>query len=201
MSLPGDMDRQQLSRVADDLREAFSERGHRIDVALDADPAFGSGHSRSSLMRDLVMDSVARSASQVGIPFEPVNGSGREFLGQRHRYRVRRARRDAMDNLVVHVSSESSLGVEEEPTLFPMENWIFGWITNADGLISEMFIAEILGISPGSPGRLVLGEALALGSDGPFGGGFNPSDEDLDLGPDYGAENDEDDGEEGALGA
>jgi hypothetical protein len=194
MSSPSELERQRLDGIADDLREAFSERGHHVDVALDADPAFGSGRSRSSLMNDLVMEAVARSAGRAGVFFQPINGTGRELIGERHRYRVRRAKRDLKGNLVVTVSSESSLGFEEEPSLFPMGNWIFGWISDADGLIAEVIAAEILGVLPGSPGRLVLGNVLALGSGGPFGGGFKPAEEDLDL--DLGDEE-----EEGGLGA
>jgi hypothetical protein len=197
MSLPSEVERQRLDWIADDLREAFGERGHRVDVALDADPAFGSGRSRSSLMSDLVMDAVSRSASKVGVGFQSVNGTGREFIGEGHRYRIRRAKRDGTDDLVITVSSESSLGMEEEPTLFPRENWVFGWIANAEGLIAEVLAAEIVGILPGSPGRLVLGGVLALGSGGPFGGGFIPSEEnDLDLGLE-----DEDEDDAGGLGA
>jgi hypothetical protein len=195
MSPPSDLERQRLDRIADELREAFSERGYRVDVALEADPAFGSGRSRSSLMNDLVLETVSRSASKLGVYFQPVNGTGRELIGERHRYRIRRAKRDAKEDLIVTVSSESSLGMEEEPTLFPLTSWIFGWITNADGLIDEVIAAEILGILPGSPGRLLLGNVLHLGSDGPFGGGFRPAEEDLDLG-DEGEGREEDDADE-----
>lgn len=194
MSSPSEVERQRLDGIADDLREAFSERGHRVDVALDADPAFGSGCSRSSLTRDLVMETISRSASKVGVYFRPVNGAGRELIGENHRYRIRRAKRDATYGLAVTVSSESSLALEEEATLFPQENWVFAWITNTEGLIAEVLVAEILGTLPGSPGRLVLGDALPLGSGGPFGGGFTPTEEDLDLGLD-----DEDDAD--GLGA
>lgn len=193
MSSPSDVERERLDCIADELREAFSERGHRVDVALDADPAFGSGRSRSSLMNDLVLEAVSRAASRVGVYFQPVNGTGRELIGVQHRYRIRRAKRDASGNLTIAVSSESSLGLREEPTLYPMDNWVFGWITNAEGLIAEVLAAEVLGILPGTPGRLILGNVLALGSGGPVGGGFIPADEDLDLGLD--GENE--DGEDG----
>ena len=197
MSSPSDVERERLDFIAAELREAFSERGYRVDVALEADEAFGSGSSRSSLMRDLVMDAVSRSASRVGdIYFRPVNGAGRELVGARHRYRIRRAKRDAEDNLIIEVSSESTLVLEEEPTLFSMENWIFGWVSNAEGLIAEVIAAEVLGVRPGSPGRLILGDVLALGSGGPTGGGFTPADEDLDLGL-----GEEDEGGESGLGA
>lgn len=197
MSSPSDVERDRLDFIAAELREAFSERGYRVDVALEADEAFGSGSSRSSLMRDLVMDAVSRSASRVGdIYFRPVNGAGRELVGARHRYRIRRAKRDAEDNLIVEVSSESTLVLEEESTLFSIENWIFGWVSNAEGLIAEVIAAEVLGVHPGSPGRLIFGDVLTLGSGGPTGGGFTPADEDLDLGL-----GEEDEGGESGLGA
>jgi hypothetical protein len=194
MSSPSDVERRRLDHVADELREAFNERGHRVDVALEADPAFGSGRSRSSLMSDLVMDTVSRAAAEIGgVYFHTVNGTGRELVGERHRYRIRRARRDASDDLVIVVSSDSTLGLEEDPTLFPLDNWVFGWIANEQGLIAEVFVARVRGILQGTPGKLALGEVLALGSGGPDGGGFMPADEDLDLGFDDVNE----DGEEG----
>ena len=197
MSSPSDVERERLDFIAAELREAFSERGYRVDVALGADEAFGSGRSRSALMRDLVMDAVSRSASKVGgIYFHPVNRAGHELVGERHRYRIRRAKRDAEDNLIIEVSSDSSLALEEEPTLYSIENWIFGWVSNAEGLIAEVIAAKVLGVRPGSPGRLILGDVLALGSGGPTGGGFTPADEDLDLGL-----GEEDEGGESRLGA
>jgi hypothetical protein len=199
MSLPGEVERQRLDWIADDLRETFNERGHRVDVALDADPAFGSGHSRSALMRDLVMDAIAQSARQACLTFKPVNGSGRELVGERHRYRIRRAKADLTGVPVIAISSESSLVLEEEPTLFPMKNWVFGWISNVEGLITDIFVAEICGILPGTPGQLILGPIIPLGTDGPVGDGFTPTDEDLDLG--LGEVDEEDEGEAGDLGA
>jgi hypothetical protein len=199
MSRPSDLECQRLDCIADELREAFSERGHHVDVALDADPAFGSRKSRSSLMSDLAMEAIARSASRVGgIDFLTVNGPGRELRGMQHRYRIRHAKRDSGSNLVIEVSSDSSLGLEEEPTLFPVESWVFGWVTNEQGLIAEVIAAEVLGVRPGSPGRLILGNDLPLGSGGLPGGGFTPADEDLDLGLED--EDEDEDGEEG-LGA
>jgi hypothetical protein len=199
MSLPGEVERQRLDWIADDLREAFNERGHRVDVALDADPAFGSGLSRNALMRDLVMDTVALAASQAGISFKPVNGSGRELAGEMHRYRIRRAKADSTGVPIIAISSESSLVLEEEPSLFPMENWVFGWISDADGLIADIFVAEVCGIRPGTPGQLILGSIVPLGTDGPVGDGFTPTNEELDLGLDE--DGDLDEGEEGGLGA
>lgn len=184
MSLPSDGERRQLDEIAFDLREEFEQRGYRVGVALGADPAFGSGDARSALERDLVREVLGRSSSRVGMGYRAVHGRGRELVGEHHRYRVRRARLDAAGSPIITVSAESSLGVEEEPTLFPSESWVFGWIMGGDGLIADLFVAPILGIEPGSPGRLILGHALPLGSGSPFDGGFTPSDEDLDLGED-----------------
>lgn len=199
MSLPSDAERLRLDAIALDLRETFAERGHHVDTALEADPAFDSGDARSALMRALVKETLGRAASIVGgVAYQSVNGSGRELVGERHRYRVRKATRNASGDLVITASSESSLGVEEEPSLFPLEQWVFGWIPDGDGLIAEVFVAEVLGIASGSgPGQLILGHALPLGGGTPFGGGFTPSEEDLDLG-----EDDEDtSGAAGAIGA
>ena len=66
MSSPSDVECERLDFIAAELREAFSERGYRVDVALEADEAFGSGSSRSSLMRDLVMDAVLTFRKQGG---------------------------------------------------------------------------------------------------------------------------------------
>jgi hypothetical protein len=77
-----------------------------------------------------------------------------------------------------------------------MENWVFGWVSNAEGLIAEVIAAEVLGVRPGSPGRLILGDVLTLWSGGPTGGEFTPADEDLDLGL-----GEEDEGGESGLGA
>lgn len=108
MSLPSSVERQQLDEIAFDLRETFVERGHRVEVALDVDSSFGSGTSRSSLRRDLVMETVSRSASRLGLSFRRVNGNGRELFGDRHRYRVRKATLDSEGKPIVTVSSESA---------------------------------------------------------------------------------------------
>ena len=194
MSLPSAAERRLLDQVADDLRETFAERGHKVDVALDADPAFGSGMTCSSLRRDLVLHVLELSASRLGLSFRAVNGAGRELVGERHRFRILQAKRNTNGQLVVLVSSDSALIQEEDESLFPMESWVLCWVRGADGLIAEVFAAKIVGYRPGRPNRLKLGEMLTLGSGEPLDGGFTPADEDLDVFDD----DDEDAGDVGA---
>lgn len=160
----------------------FAERGHRVDVAMEADPAFGSGWSRSAVTRDLVLDAVSGAASRTGLDFRPVNGSGRElrsFSGATdRRYRVRRARRQTDGTLIISASAESALATSED-SLLDVEQWAFAWISSSSGLIEEVLIAEVLGVAEGRPGHLVLGRTIGLdGSDMPSAG-FRPADEGL----------------------
>jgi len=172
-----------LHAVADELHEVFSERGHRVDVALHADPAFGSGWSRSALTRDLVLDSVGAAASHVGLDFRPVNGIGRELRnlsrGVDRRYRVLRARRTGIGEIRVMCSTESALADDELP-LYQEEPWVFAWIPTQDGLIAEILIAEITGYHEGQPGYLDLGTPIPLGGEHAPPSGFQPTEEPLE---------------------
>ncbi|MFC5289155.1 hypothetical protein ACFPM7_19060 [Actinokineospora guangxiensis] len=180
MSRPSDAELQQLDAIAVDLKETFEERGHRVALAMAADDAFTSGNSRSALMRDLAIDAVTLSASRNGLPFRQVLGGGHELLGRQHTYRLRKARHDAT-GFVITASNESGLVSEEEPSLFPMEKWVLGWVPDDLGSVAEVFTAAVLGIEEGRPGRLVLGSAIALGTRDPISGGFTPTDEGLDF--------------------
>jgi len=183
MSQLGSQEIRLLSQVADELREVFSERGYRVDVAMDADPSFGSGWSRAALTRDLVVDAVSVAASRVGVDFRPINGIGRElrFLSADvdRRYRVRRGRRRSSGGLLIQASSDSALASVER-SLFDTEQWAFVWTLSPDGLIGEVLVAEVTGYVDGSPGHLELGRMVALGASGAYGGEFLPADEGLD---------------------
>lgn len=188
MSLPSAGERLGLNRIADELHETFSARGHQVGKALDVDPAFGkrSGHSKTYLERDLVLEAVDVAGSQTGLPMRSVKGGGYEIVGGRHRYRILRGRRSAEGELVVLVGSDSTLILEEDDGLFPLESWIFCWVRGEAAQVAEIVAAEIQGKRPGIPGRLILGPGLSLGSGGPSDRGFVPSDEDLDLGDEEG---------------
>jgi hypothetical protein len=181
MSRPSDAELQQLEAIAVDLKETFDERGYRVALAMEVDPAFTSGNSRSALMRDLAIDAVTVAASRIGLPFRQVTGGGHELVGEQHTYRLRRAKRDP-SGLVIMVSADSSLIAEEEPTLFPMHRWVLGWVADGTDSIPEVFVAHAIAKEPGRPGRLILGPVIPLGTRDPIGGGFTPTDEGLDFG-------------------
>lgn len=196
MSHPSETELDQMNYIANELREVFAERGHRVDEAMETDPAFGSGWARSAVTRDLVVAAVSEAASRIGIDFRPVNGIGREF---RHldntidrRYRLRRAKRAVDGDLIVTANSESAV-CGEVGSLFTQESWTFLWTLDGDGQIDEILLAQVSGYVEGSPGRLKLGEMITLAGSAPTTGGFVPVDEDLD---DFG---DEDEGDLGTI--
>jgi hypothetical protein len=184
MSQPTQEEVRLLGRIADELREVFAERGYRVDVAMETDPAFGSGRSRSSMTRDLVVDAVTFAASRCGVDHRAVNGDGRElrYLAGSidRRYRLRKARRTTDGSLLITSSAASALAVDED-TLFIEETWTFAWTLTSDGMIDEVLIAEVVGYVEGNPGYLKLGRVIPLGGSGEPSGGFRPADEDLDI--------------------
>ncbi len=198
MSQPSALLVERLRRVAHDLAEVFDERGYRVDTAMEADPSFGSGTARSAVARDLAVEAVSRAASQHGLDFRPVNGSGREFRclesGTDRRFRLKRARPTADGGYLIVANSASALAVSED-SLFPEENWVFGYVIGEDHVIVDIFIAPVRGFEEGRPGRLVLGPCIELLTEHPPVGEFRPSDEPLE-----GFEDDEQD-ESGEFGS
>lgn len=187
MTQPTDRELNCLGQIADELVEVVAERGYRVDVAMDVDPAFGSGSSRSSVMRDLVSDAVVSCAGRLGVDSRPIRGGGRELRtltdAVDRRYRLRRGRRSAEGQLVVTANSESSLAIDaDEESMFGVEPWAFVWVLSAEGLIEEVLAAEVIGYEEGRPGQLVFGRLIHLGGGAgdPKQRGFVPSEEGLE---------------------
>lgn len=201
MSQDSDQAVSQLRHVAHELKETFEERGYRVDSALEADPAFGSGTSRSALARDLAVGAASAAASQIGLDFRPVHGIGREFRcqvdGVDRRYRLLRAKRRSDGEYVLYVNGASSI-LTEEATLFPEERWVLGYTLSQDLYVEDVFVAPVLGVEGELPGRLLLGAVTQLltHQPPPLVGGFQPTDEELD-----GFERDADEDEEGETGS
>jgi hypothetical protein len=180
-----------LDRIATELYETTAERGHNVDTALETDPAFGSGRSRSSLLRDLVIATIDIAASvDQHADFRPVNGAGRELrfgLDEvDRRFRVVRGPRTAHGELRVPVNGESTLTTEPPSrSLFGFEQWAFIWEAGSNCIVHSAHAARVVDVVFGHPGYMVLADVLHLGgsSDGGgfptarFGGG---GDDDLD---------------------
>ncbi|MDL9978596.1 hypothetical protein [Microbacterium candidum] len=168
----------QLKDVAFEVREVFGERGYRISSAIRQDRAFHtSSRPRSELTRSLVSDAVRAGAARVGMDFELARGGAvqiRVDAGSRYQIvRVKRATRLMTGEPVIVANSASSWGAINEELLWPEEPWVFGYVAEGDW-IEELFVAEVLGVTPGAPGRLILGAETVLGEgNGPSsGGGF-----------------------------
>lgn len=180
MSSLSEFELARFRRVAEELRETFSERGYRVDAAMEVDPAFGSGRSRSALRRDLIVETTQEVASRVGLDFRQVKGGGRELRTLTgttdRRFRMRAARRQSDGDLRVDSSSDSVFA-QEENSLWWNEHWVFGWTIGDDDQLDEIFVAEVIGRVDGNPGYLVFGELHHLGGETPPSTGtFLPDD-------------------------
>jgi hypothetical protein len=179
---------EQLHSIADEVREVLEARGHRVDIAMDADVAFDRGHCQSSLTRGLVESAVEQAAIRVGMPRISVRGGGVELSYvegfEDRRYRLRKATRLFDGTLDVPANSESGLtpagvGPDELP-LIEIRQWVFAVMIGDDRTVEEVVAARVTGAIEGNPGRLVFGEEVALGrAYGPMPAGFKPTDEGL----------------------
>ncbi|PVY28357.1 hypothetical protein [Williamsia muralis] len=191
-----------LDQLANDIRETFDDRGHRIEQAISHDPAFRKNRkSQSSLGRDLFVDATELGSHRLGLNYRVVNGNASEvvlLVGDVYRYfRVRKAKWNAdVDDFEV-IGEESILTIEDaEEGLYGAERWILGYTATDDEMVEKIFVARVLGVSGESVSRLVLGPATLLGTAGatpPGGGGFSPPDED-DLGFDDDMDQDDEEG-------
>lgn len=168
-----------VGRVAFEIREVLEARGHHVTAALDHDEAFRRrGTSKSSLVRDLVVDGFARGASSVGFDLDTPKGGSQQFRvsmdGRIGLFRLRRAERYG-HTFRIPTNSSSTWGQIDEDTLMAEDPYVFGFTVD-DDMLGELFIAHVDDIVYGSPGHLVLGEAhiFAPGTGSP-GSGFAPS--------------------------
>lgn len=191
-----------MQQIANTLREVFSARGYRVSAALDLDPAFRrSRRSESSLVRDLVLDTIERATLQAGVGCIPVQGGGLDVAiivdNVDRRYRVRKATRDqdSGDYVVLQGTDAIMTVTEADPDgLFPIQRWLFGYTVDAEGYLDRIFEARVIRLTDEKMPRLVLSQVHEFEPPleaGPSGGGFTPAAED-DLGWD------EDEGEDNA---
>lgn len=194
-----------MHRLADELRETFSDRGHAIEKAVRADRAFTrTRRSQSSLVRDLVLDGVETATAKVGLGCIPVVGGSRDvqaFIGDADcRFRVLKAaiRPDSVGYEIVASSDAIMTITEAEPdALYRTERWVLGYTVDADGILVQIFAAKVYGLTSDAVPRLILGPVTELGMrvipPSP-NGGFHPADEDELEGMDDFDEGEEDGG-------
>lgn len=187
---------ERMHQLAVEIRETFEERGFRIGQAIELDPSFSSTRRpQSSLGRALVLNSIEEAASRISLGYKSVRGGGCDIIdvvdtAERH-FRVRKAELDAdTGDYKIIAPSESIMVVESEPdSLLPVQRWVLGYTVDDDGLVVDIFAAQVLGITDDTVPVLVLGPVTPLGVGGfatpPSGGGFQPADED-DLGGELG---------------
>ena len=88
-----------LHQLADEIHEAFSERGHKIETAVQADPAFRRTKvPQSSMARGMVLHAIDCSVGRLGLQTIGCAGGGYDVqeLGGTvdRRFRVRKAEKD-----------------------------------------------------------------------------------------------------------
>jgi hypothetical protein len=182
---------EEMHRLADEIREVFDERGHKIAQATRLDPAFTrSRRPQSALGRDLFLDTAERMASRLALGWRPVGGGGSDVValidGVERRFRILKATSDPESgDLVIVCRSDSILTVADtEPDdLVPVEQWVLGYTVDDQGVVVQIFAARVLGLTESAVPRLRLGAVTFLGTcqTPEPGGRFVPPDED-DLG-------------------
>jgi len=190
---------ERLHSFAMDIRETFDERGHHIDGALDHDPSFRrSKRGRSALTRELISSAFERSAPNAMLHCRPGPGGSLEVYEEiANGYAALRLRgaRISGGEIIIRANSASAWGGIDEDALLREYPYVFAYIMNKDGSL-EIFVAEVLDVEEGKPGRLILGNELILGRPtSAQSSGFLP-DEDDSL-PGF-EDEDEDLGEESA---
>ncbi|WGX98078.1 hypothetical protein [Nocardioides sp. L-11A] len=195
-----------MHRLADEIREVFSDRGHNIDKATSLDPAFRRSRGpQSALSRNLVLDTIEETAGRFGIGVIPVSGGGCDLQllvdDADRRFRVRKATKvvdeeTETETFDVIVDSPAILDITdaEIESLWRHERWIFGYTTDDGGIVDDIFAARAVRVTGDVIFKLVLADVTLLGLAGfsPDGDRFIPDDED-DL-PGFDSDRDDDTG-------
>lgn len=190
-----------LHQVADEMTEIWSERGHNVGTALGADRAFKvDNRPRSALSLSLLRNAFAAGASRAGVQCDPVRGGALELHASTAVdfavIRLRKALRRRGGSVSVIANRGSTWGGFNEEALIAETPYVFAYMLDDDQRLT-MFIAEVLDVTDGNPGELVLGPRTALGSSpGPSDGGFKPDEDDALPGFDeFDSEDDEGEGD------
>jgi hypothetical protein len=182
---------ERMHRLAGDIREAFSDRGYKIEQAIQSDHAFGrTRHPQSTMVRSLVLDAIEHSAARIGLGIVPVVGGGydvQDVVGMAdRRFRVLKAvkNRETGEYEIVCKSDAVLTITDAEPeSIFTHERRVLAYTVDDAGMVVDIFSAPVEGITDDIVPRLRIGPITPLGSALPFNpeSGFQPNDDD-DLG-------------------
>ncbi|GAA3666045.1 hypothetical protein FB459_1140 [Yimella lutea] len=199
-----------MHQLADCILEAFSERGHKIEKAVQSDRAFRrTRRPQSSMGRELVLSTIDERATGLGLGRIPVVGGGCDvqcLVEEDHtdrRFRVLKADPDPeTGGYDILCTSESIMTISDaEPdSLYRHERWVMAYTVDDTGMIVDIFAARVDGLTDDRVPRLRLGPITPLGTaTAPIdpNTGFQPDDED-DFGVSF--DDDEDDTAEGEIG-
>ncbi|HEY7873918.1 MAG TPA: hypothetical protein VIG64_02230 [Actinomycetota bacterium] len=175
---------------------------------MKLDPAFNARAVESPLCRSIIAQSFCSMSAQ-GLLTKPKPNYGGEAIsvvdGIERRFRLRSARKNRFNSLIVTSSSDSVLTPDENrPKLFDddevdeigpsdvFEQWVIAYLLNrGTHTFHEVWIGRVVkALGKKAPYRLVLDDVALLPHDAPLPPDFRPhKDDDLDLG-------DDDEGEE-----
>jgi hypothetical protein len=166
MSYVEDAERRALQAVADGMRDALEEDGHRISAATRQHSSFKEDNRpRSVLARSMIRAAARRAASQAG-GFH-IDASGEQltliWLGsETHRkYRLKKARERGDGSLEFLVGHGSAMVQADVSSLWLEEPWVLGYTMLGDH-IAQVFAAEIKGVQDGRMLSLILGDIIPL---------------------------------------
>ncbi len=190
---------EEMHRLANEIREVFSERGFLIEKATGLDPAFRRGRGpQSALSRNVVLDTIDQHASRLGISTIPVSGGGYDlqvFVGDAdRRFRVRKATKSSETGAYdVIVDSDAILEIPdaEIDSLYRHERWIFGYTTDDSGIVEDIFGARGLRVSGEVIKKLVMVDVTPLGISGSTSNDEKFTGDDEDDLPGFGDDSDD----------
>lgn len=198
MSQPTRAEFERLTQISYLIHERFAERGHRIAQGIELDSSFGVGRRpRSALTRAMMTKAVEDAGKSVGLHMAKVPGGGRALQSfdrlVDRRYRVRLAEKLPDGSFLIKSNSRAILELSGD-SMYREESWVLAYTLTASNEIDEVFVAEVLDVTEGTPGRLKLGEAFVLDPTTTLPNGFRRVEEGLAGFDDIDGTNDEEAG-------
>lgn len=176
-----------LTRWVSDIEEALQADASAVESAQEEHPSFGAGWVQSDLTR-AVIAYAARGLGGSGLVIHDLGRGGTEgrIVHKRieQRFRLKHAHKDGDGNLKVTVSSDSLLA-KPPANLWSddVQQWVIAYLIDPKTLtFSEVWVAEVVGVTGNSLLRLTLADEELISHTAPLPSDFRPEQTDLDLG-------------------